>query len=224
MAQHQREDSWFRKLQRNTSSPTTIRIAYLPLNHYKPDDISIDVDGDEVTAHGQHRLETENGFETSEFKKSFKLPADVDPVTVKSRATSDGFLVIEGKKRLVEEQEKNNDDGKFEVKLDLGGFTPDDIEVKLEGKELKVKAKRTAEDQAGQWSHDYFISRHIVLPDDVDPSTVTSHLSKAGLLSIEAKRVPALMSRHIDIVATAEDDVPGDKEPHTAGSDSAAEK
>ena len=63
--------------QRKHSGPVTI--ASLPLNQYKPEEISLDVDGENITLHGQHRSEGEDGFENSEFKKIIKLPEDVDP-------------------------------------------------------------------------------------------------------------------------------------------------
>ena len=45
-----------------------IKIASLPLKQYKPEDISFDVDGENIILHGQHRSEGEDGFENNEFK------------------------------------------------------------------------------------------------------------------------------------------------------------
>ena len=63
-----------------------IKIASLPLiKQYKPEDISFDVDGENIILHGQHRSEGKDGFENNEFKKIIKLPDGVYPATVKSR-------------------------------------------------------------------------------------------------------------------------------------------
>ena len=62
-----------------------IKIASLPLKQYKPEDISLDIDGENIILHGQRRSEGEGGFKNNEFKKIVKLPDGVDPITVKSR-------------------------------------------------------------------------------------------------------------------------------------------
>ena len=143
-----------------------IKIASLPLKQYKPEDISLDVDGENIILHGQHRSEREDGFENNEFKKIIKLPDEVDPTTVESRVIktlNEGkVLVLEGDRR-VEEKEKQ-DDGKFQVKLDLRGFKREDIKVQFRGHELTVTGKYKSEDQGFYFSRDY--SHRVLLPDD----------------------------------------------------------
>ena len=115
----------------------------MPLKQYKPEDILLDVDGENITLHGQHRSEREDGFEYNEFKKIIKLPDGVDPTTVKQRViktlNKGSVLVLDGDRR-VEEKAKQGD-GKFVVKLDLRGFKPEDIKVQLRGHELAVTGK-----------------------------------------------------------------------------------
>ena len=98
-----------------------IKIASLPLKQYKAEDISLDVDGENIILHGQRRSEGEDGFENNEFKKIIKLPDGIDPTTVKSRVMKNlkrgSVLVLEGD-RILEEKAKQ-DDGRFVVKLDL---------------------------------------------------------------------------------------------------------
>ena len=176
------------------------KIASVPLSHYKPEEISLEVDNEKVILHGLHQLEREDGFEKNEFKRVFELPQGIDPKTVKSRPSQDGkTLVIEGTK--AEEEETN--DGKFRAKLDFSGFKPEEIKIQLRGNELNITGKHLSELDDFYLSRDY--SRRILLPDDVDLSSVTSRLSKEGLLTIEASRDPALLphERSVDVTMEA---------------------
>ena len=176
-----------------------IKIASLPLKQYKPEDISFDVDGENIILHGQHRSEGEDGFENNDFKKTIKLPDGVDPTTVKSRVIknlkSGSFLVLEGDRRF--EEKAKQGDGKFVVKLDLRGFKPEDIKVQLRGHELAVTWKHKSEDEGFYFSRDY--SHRVLLPDNQDLGSVTSRLSKEGLLIIEASRDPALLPKERNV-------------------------
>ena len=172
------------------SNEGTVKITSLLLRHYKPENIALEVDSGKVTLHGKHRSERENGFHTYEFKRVFPLPQNVDPTTVTSRTTQDGgVLIIEGLKHV----EEKEDDGKFETKLDVSGFKPEEIKIQLHGKELIVSGKRTLEDGRANRSRGF--SHRVLLPEDVDVSSVRSHLSKDGLLMVEASRDPALLPR-----------------------------
>ena len=177
------------------------RIASVPLSHYKPEEISLEVDNEKVILHGVHQFEREDGFEKSEFKRVFKLPQGIDPKTVKSRPSHDGqALVIEGTNP--EEEKANND--KFRAKLDFSGFKPEEIKIQLRGNELNITGKHLSESDEFYLSRDY--SRRILLPDDVDLSSITSRLSKEGLLTIEASRDPALLPPKRSVDVTMETD------------------
>ena len=179
----------------------TTKIASVPLSHYKPEEISLEVDNEKVTLHGQHQYELEDGFEKSEFKRVFKLPQGIDPKTVKSRPSQDGCaLVIEGTKQL----EEKTKEGKFEAKLDFSGFKPEEIKIQLRGNELNITGKHISERDDFYLSRDY--SRRILLPDDVNLSSVTSRLSKEGLLVVEASRDPALLPQERSVDVTIETD------------------
>ena len=168
----------------------TVKIASVLLRHFKPENIALEVDRDKVTLHGKHHSEREDGFNTCEFKRVFPLPQNVDPTTVTSRTTQDGsVLIIEGLKHV----EEKEDDGKFETKLDVSGFKPEEIKIQLHGKELIVCGKRTLEDGGANRSRGF--SHRVLLPEDVVVSSVRSRLSKEGLLMVEASRDPALLPR-----------------------------
>ena len=191
LAYQQEVGYWVHEL----SNKGTVKIASVLLRHFKPENIALEVDSDKVTLHGKHRLEKEDGFDASEFKRIFKLPKNVDPTTVMSHTTQDGrVLVIEGLER-VEENE-----GKFETKLDVRGFKPEEIKIQRQGKELIVFGKRRLKD--GRANRSPGFSHRVLLPDDVVISSIKSCLSKDGLLTIEASRDPALLPREraVDVV------------------------
>ena len=62
-----------------------------------------------------------------------------------------------------------------------------------------MTGKQRSEENALQWSRDFH--RRILLPDDVDRSSVSSRLSKEGLLTIEAPRDAAFLpsARSLDV-------------------------
>ncbi|XP_067027929.1 uncharacterized protein [Acropora muricata] len=194
LAQDDRPAFWGRK----QSSQGRFKIATIPLNQYKAEEISLDVDPEKITLHGLHRSESENGFENSEFKKVIKMPEGIDPTSVTSTPSEDGRdLLLTGIKRV--QENKRDEDKTFAVKLNLSGYKPDEIKVQLRGQELTVTGKRRSEENGLQWSRDFH--RRILLPNDVDLSSVSSRLSKEGLLTIEAPRDPAFLPsvRSLDV-------------------------
>lgn len=192
-----------------TKVQESIKIASVLLRHYKPEEISLEVDNEKVIVHGQHRLGKKDGSEKSELKRVFKLPHDVDPTTVTSSiAQNGGALIIQGMKRV----EKKANNNKFEAKLDFRGCRPEEIKIQLRRNELTVSGKHIS---GHQLSRDY--SRRILLPDDVDLGSVTSHLTKDGLLTIKATRD---LQRTFDI--TVETGEPGEKTNQTTNADATA--
>ena len=117
---------------------------------------------------------------------------------------SGSVLLLEGNKRV--EGKAKQDDGKFQVKLDLRGFKAEDIKVQLRGHELAVTGKNKSEDQGFYFSRDYI--HRVLLPDDAGLGSVTSRLSKNGLLIIEASRDPALMPSDRNMEVSMEVDEP----------------
>ena len=164
-----------------------VKIACGLIGHYQPEEISLEVDSEKIILHGQHQCEQKDGFDKSEFTRVFKLPPGVDPTTVTSRINLDnGVLVIEG---IKQEEDKANDD-EFEAKLDFKGFKPEEIKLHLRGNMLTVTGIQESERHQSRNTY----SRCIVLPDDVDPRSVTSCLSKEGLLIIKTSRDAAMLS------------------------------
>lgn len=189
---HVQESGSFASQQaKGTSYRESVKIASVLLRHCKPEEISLEVDSEKVILHGQHRFAKEGRFEKRELKRVFKIPQGVDPATVTSRITQDnGALIIEGMKHV--EKKANGD--KFEVKLDFRGCRQEEIKIQLRRNELTVTGKHISEHHL---SRDY--SRRILLPDDVDLGSVTSHLTKEGFLTIKATRDPQRFNFTLEI-------------------------
>ena len=89
----------------------------------------------------------------------------------------------------------------------MRGFKAEDIKVQLPGHGLAFIGKHKSEDQGFYFSRDY--SHRVLLPDDADLGSVTSRLSKEGLLTIEASRNPALLPKERTVDVSMEDDEQG---------------
>ena len=113
-----------------------------------------------------------------------------------SRAIQDGKLLLLLRNRRVEEK-ADEKDGKFAVKVDFRGFKPEEITVQLRGNEMTITGEHKSDEGGSQLSSDY--SRRFILPGDVDLSSVTSHLSKEGMLTIEMSVNPALLPRESNL-------------------------
>ncbi|XP_022909799.1 protein lethal(2)essential for life-like [Onthophagus taurus] len=96
-----------------------------------------------------------------------------------------------------------HNDEKFEVKLDVQNFSPEDITVKTAGENaIQVEAKHEKKEDSG------FITRHFVrkfvIPRGHELKNVVSTLSSDGILTITAPRKvdPALEEKIIKVNIT----------------------
>ncbi|TPP60898.1 Alpha crystallin-containing small heat shock protein variant NtermFhHSP35a [Fasciola gigantica] len=78
------------------------------------------------------------------------------------------------------------DDGhlRFKLRFDLRGYSPEDVHVEADKNRLTVHAKRTDEKDGTSRMCEY--CRTVYLPDKVDDEKCTAHLSKDGILTVEA--------------------------------------
>lgn len=88
----------------------------------------------------------------------------------------------------------SNDQHNFKVNLDVQQFKPEEVSVKVADGYIVVDGKHEERsDEHGYISRQF--TRRYMIPDDVDPTTITSSLSSDGVLSVGApKKVRRLTS------------------------------
>ena len=94
--------------------------------------------------------------------------------------------------------------------MDLRGFKAEDIKLQLRRHKLTVTGKHKSNDQGFYFSRDY--SHRVLLPDDADLGSVTSRLSKNGLLIVEASHDPVLLPSDRNVEVFMEVDEPQPEE------------
>lgn len=196
----QQRQQWAR-----SQDDSKLQIARLDVSHYKPEEVTCKVENGKVLVSGKHYSENEYGYDATEFHRKYCLPEGVDPQSVKLRISRDGVLQIEAAKEQLKPVDieemgiDETDDDKISLKINLGGYKPEEVNVRVKGNELLVTAEHLSEGE-GHSTHRQF-KRQFSLPKGVDASTLVSRFSKDGTLSIEAqkKEIPAIEEKHIDV-------------------------
>merc|ERR1711971_1072233 len=83
-----------------------------------------------------------------------------------------------------------DDENKFEVSIDTHGFKPEDLQVRVQNNIVSISAKheeKTSESNSKSYSSRQ-LSKCFTLPQGCKMDTVSSHLSKDGLLIISAPK------------------------------------
>ncbi|XP_053874761.1 heat shock protein 30C-like [Malaclemys terrapin pileata] len=93
---------------------------------------------------------------------------------------------------------------KFQLSMDVSGFSPAELMVRVDGRKLTVtgKQEKKTASEAGVCSHEYReIRRETLLPEDVNVEAVLCSLSQDGQLCIEAPHLalPAAEGRAVPI-------------------------
>ncbi|XP_028639631.1 alpha-crystallin B chain [Grammomys surdaster] len=72
----------------------------LDVKHFSPEELKVKVLGDVIEVHGKHEeRQDEHGFISREFHRKYRIPADVDPLTITSSLSSDGVLTVNGPRK-----------------------------------------------------------------------------------------------------------------------------
>uniref|UniRef100_UPI0001FBA1A3 ALPHA-CRYSTALLIN B CHAIN, n=1 Tax=Homo sapiens TaxID=9606 RepID=UPI0001FBA1A3 len=79
----------------------------LDVKHFSPEELKVKVLGDVIEVHGKHEeRQDEHGFISREFHRKYRIPADVDPLTITSSMSSDGVLTVNGPRKQVSGPER----------------------------------------------------------------------------------------------------------------------
>ena len=174
------------------SSTRNMVIAQIDLYQYKQEEIDVEVRDMKIYVKGRHVTERENGYDASEFERSYAVPEGVEPSRVSTRYT-DGMLKIEAPRPKRESQPRKiaggkivSDDKKFEIVLDVRNYKPDEIEVKVNGDDLIVTGKQETEEKGRRITRQF--TRNFKLPRDVSVRSVQSRVSVDGYLYVYARK------------------------------------
>lgn len=155
--------------------------------------------GHSLIVTGKHYNETVNGFESSEFQRKYSIPNHIDPHKLTSSISQGGVLCIEGlpSKKIVPQSEQDVvlSENNFLVSLDVSGYSPDELTIRVNGRELIVHGETKDEqqpsnngatDNANQQRREF--TRRFTLPDDVEVDALSSRFTKDCKITIEAPR------------------------------------
>ncbi|XP_048352277.1 heat shock protein 30C-like [Sphaerodactylus townsendi] len=87
---------------------------------------------------------------------------------------------------------KGAPEGDYRFSVDVAGFSPEEVTVKLDGRKVTVTAKRQRESESEEgsyWQEHQELRRETLLPLDVDLQAVSCSLTPEGQLCVEAPRV-----------------------------------
>ncbi|KAM3830558.1 alpha-crystallin B chain [Vipera latastei] len=75
----------------------------LDVKHFSPEELKVKVWGDVIEVQGKHEeCQDQHGSIAREFSRKYRIPADVDPLTITSSLSSDGILTVNGPRKLKE--------------------------------------------------------------------------------------------------------------------------
>merc|ERR1711976_223302 len=176
-----------------------------------------------VSAKQESKTSTGKSYVSKQFEQRFSLPSGVNPEKISSKLGVDGMLRISAPREgggyrrqdygVLEDRSSSssrslasnkteglpepvirNDKDKFEIKIDVSEYSPNDLDVKVENNNLVICAKQESRDQSGTIRSRVF-EQKFSLPAGIVTDSVKSNLSREGVLVITADRETTDTSR-----------------------------
>ncbi|KAF0991389.1 hypothetical protein HZS_7443, partial [Henneguya salminicola] len=181
-------------------SKDDIFVVKLDVAQFKPIELSVKVEGNKLIISGKHQNKNKNGHESCDFVREYDIPCEVDIASITSRITPTGVLIVEGDVKKDDPKCSLNNDAvdisdacKFHVFVNISGYKPDEISVKLSGNDLVVEGKQSTELKSDDGKRKMKRSKGFVytfaLPPDVDINSMIPKFSSPSRLDIEAPRI-----------------------------------
>ncbi|RLV86611.1 hypothetical protein DV515_00015879 [Chloebia gouldiae] len=80
----------------------------LDVKHFSPEELKVKVLGDMIEIHGKHEeRQDEHGFIAREFSRKYRIPDDVDPLTITSSLSLDGVLTVSAPRKQSDVPERS---------------------------------------------------------------------------------------------------------------------
>uniref|UniRef100_A0A914CAD3 SHSP domain-containing protein n=1 Tax=Acrobeloides nanus TaxID=290746 RepID=A0A914CAD3_9BILA len=78
------------------------------IDGFRPEELKVDLEGDEVVVQGEHKYEDERQTIQRTFARKFKLPEGIDKESIRCELDDKGRLQIYGQKLALEDSQKKN--------------------------------------------------------------------------------------------------------------------
>ncbi|KAM4704303.1 alpha-crystallin B chain [Rhinophrynus dorsalis] len=80
----------------------------LDVKHFSPEELKVKVLGDFIEIHGKHEeRQDEHGYVSRDFQRRYKIPVDVDPLSITSTLSPDGVLTVTAPRKLADVPERS---------------------------------------------------------------------------------------------------------------------
>ena len=156
---------------------------------FQPGDVSVKYGDNSVTVNAkkQHHQQDRRGevYSLMETSRTVSVPEDINPRSVKAFLTPQGEIKLiapsPGKKDEPMETEGSDT---WKLDLDLEGFKPEELNVKVKGNILTVDAEQKDEGDAHKFHRK--ITRVVTLPSIVDADKIETVRTDSGVLKLSA--------------------------------------
>ncbi|KAF0993274.1 hypothetical protein HZS_5545 [Henneguya salminicola] len=158
-------------------------------SYYELKDIVTSIEGRKLKVCGKAIEQIKNGTNTHHFEREYDIPENVELDSMKTTLSRNGTLHILFDKKHIEPKKELEDlstDLEFRLKISLQGYKPEEMNVRVVGRELIVEATHksnvTTEGCTTESCLSGYMSRRIRLGDDVDADKLRVVVSADGAL------------------------------------------